>query len=68
MKTYTPEQVNDMIKLRYGCMVDNINVKSYTSFVAIGKVFACSDMHVRNLILKKFDQDKQNQLPLIEQM
>lgn len=47
MKTYTPEQVDDMIKLRYGWMVDNINAKSYTSYVAIGKIFGCSNEHVK---------------------
>ena len=58
MKTFTPKQVDDMIKLRYGRMVNNINAKSYTSFVAIAKIFGCSNEHVKQLMLKKFEQDK----------
>ena len=68
MKTFTPEQVDDMIKLRYGSMVDHIDAKSYTSYVAIGKIFGCSNEHVKQLMLKKFEQDKLKQLPLIDQM
>ena len=68
MKHFTKDQVNDMIKLRFGGLVNSLEAKSYTSYGKLGKVFGCSGQHVRRLIVAKFEEQRMAQLPLIEQM
>ena len=42
MKLFTDQQVDDMIKLRFGRVVDDPSCPTLTSYKAIGQVFGVS--------------------------
>ena len=68
MKNFTEEQVDTMIKLRYGALVDNYDAPSHVPFWKLGKIFKCSGTLVRRMIQTKFKAVERKKLPLIEQM
>ena len=66
MKLFTDKQVDDMIKLRWGSVVQQPDLPTLTTYKAIGKVFGISTTQARRLILARFERAERRQLPIIE--
>ena len=47
MKHYTKEQVDDLIKLKFGRLVESLPNNAYVSNRVLGKLFSCSQSKVR---------------------
>ena len=62
MKLFTDQQVDDLIKLKFGQLVTNVNHKSYISNRILGKVFGVSGSKVRQLYLDRFEAMKAKDL------
>ena len=68
MKTYSEQQVDDLIKLKFGQLVDTPQHRSYASNKLLGKIFGCSGSKIRRLYMARFDAIKMRQQPLLEQI
>ena len=68
MKQFTNEQVDDIIKLKFGSLVVAENSKSYVSNKILGKLFKVSGSKIRRLYLERFDKLQVQQLPLMERL
>ena len=66
MKTYSEQQVDDMIKLKFGQLVTTPHHRSYASNKLLGKLFGCSGSKIRQLYMAKFETIKMKQQPLID--
>ena len=68
MKLFTDQQVDDMIKLRWGSVVTQPDLPTLTTYKAIGKVFGISTSQTRKLIMTRFEKVERKKLPIIEQL
>ena len=55
MKEFTEQQVDDLIKLKWGRLVSNARGPTFTSNAALGKVFGVSATRVRQLYMERFE-------------
>ena len=51
MKTFSDEQVDDLLKLKFGAMVTSYPSTSYVSNRVLGKIFGVSGSQIRRLYL-----------------
>lgn len=42
MKQYSDEQIDAMVRLRYGQLVTNANNTAFVSYKILGEIFGCS--------------------------
>lgn len=68
VKEYSELQVDAIIKLKFGSLVEDGNHKSYVSNAILGKLFKCSDSKIRQLYLKRFHDIAMKKMPLLIQM
>ena len=68
MKVLTEGQIDDILKLKYGKLVEDGNHTAYASNATLGKIFGVSGSKIRLLCLRRFEQLRQKSLPLQEQM
>ena len=54
MKVFSEEQIDKIIMLKYGRMVNEAGSPSYISNKALGKLFKVSYSHVRRLLIERF--------------
>ena len=66
MKDFTSEQVDHIIKIRYGKLVDSANHTAYATYKRLGKVFGASGSKIYHLCKIRFDEKHQEQLPFIQ--
>ena len=66
MKLFSDQQVDDMVKLRFGKDVKDPGQPTLTTYKAIGKVFGISSCQARKLILSQFEKASRKKLPLVE--
>ena len=66
MKTYSEQQVEDMIKLKFGQLVSTPHHRSFVSNKLLGKIFGCSGCKIRQLYMARFEAIKMRQQPLLE--
>ena len=52
MKVFTEQQVDDILKLKFGAVVTSYPSTSYVSNRVLGKIFGVSGSQVRYLYLK----------------
>ena len=52
----TDEDVDQMIKIKWGRLVNNSNHTAFVSNAVIGKVFGIDGSSVRRLYMKRFEQ------------
>ena len=52
MKTYSELQVDAIIKLKFGRLVESAKHPSYVNNYKLGKLFKCSHSKIRELYLK----------------
>ena len=50
----TDDQVDQMMRVKWGRLVDSLDYPSYLSFAVVGKVFGIDGSSVRRLILRRF--------------
>jgi len=68
VKEYSELQVDAIIKLKFGSLVENRDRKSYVSNATLGKLFKCSPEKIRQLYLKRFHDIAMKKMPLLKQM
>ena len=68
MKIFTEQQIDDMIKLRYGRLVDGAHHPTLTSNAAIGKVFKVSGTKIRQLYMGRFEKLRRLNEPLLRRL
>jgi hypothetical protein len=55
-KNITQEQVESMIRMKFGALVRSADHPSYVSNQALGKMLRVSASHVRHLYMRYFDE------------
>ena len=58
MKEFTAQQVEDIIKLKFGRLVTSAENTSYVSNRVLGKIYGVSGQKIRELYLSRFDKDR----------
>ena len=56
MKLFTEQQVDDLIKLKFGKLVTTPSHTSYASNRVLGKIFGVSGSQIRKLYRARFDK------------
>ena len=62
MKEFTTNQVDDMIRLKFGQLVSSQFNRSYISNRVLGKIFGVSGSQIRRLYLARFEAIKTKDL------
>ena len=68
MKQFSEEQIDGIIRLKWGRLVTEPSGPSLTSNRALGKLFKVSGSQIRKLYLARFEALKRRQLPFMEQL
>ena len=68
MKNFSNEQIEDMIRLRYGRCVTTSKHTAYVSYKILGKIFGVSGSKAYHICRKRFQEEQQKELPLIKQL
>ena len=68
MKEYTEQQVQDLVKLKFGALVDSANNTSFVSNALLGKLFRCSASKARRLYLEYFADLARKKQPLLQRL
>ena len=68
MKTFTEAQVDDIIRLKFGRLVTELQHRSYVSDALLGKLFKVSSSQIRRQYTARFEKIRVSKLPLLEQM
>ena len=68
MKTFTEAQVDDIIRLKFGRLVTEIQHRSYVRDSILGKLFKVSASKIRQLYTSRFEKIRVSKLSLLEQM
>ena len=58
MKHFTDQQVDDLLKLKFGSIVTKLGHTSYISDRVLGKVFGVSASKIRSLYLARFEHHR----------
>ena len=58
MKHFTEQQVDDILKLKFGAVVTSYPSTSYVSNSVLGKIFNVSGSMIRQLYLKRFEKNE----------
>ena len=56
MKVFSEQQVDDLLKLKFGAVVTKLGHTSYVSDKLLGKLFKCSSSKIRSLYLSRFER------------
>ena len=68
MKTFTEQQVDDLIKLKFGKLVTTPRHTSYASDRILGKIFGVSGSQIRRLYRARFDKISAKSQPLLTRL
>ena len=68
MKEFTEQQVDDIIKLKFGELAESLQRKSYVSDRLLGKPYKVSASKIRQLYMARFTAIKAKQMPLPERL
>ena len=68
MKTFTDAQVDDIILLKFGRLVTELQHRSYVSDCYLGKIFKVSATQIRRLYTNRFEKIRVSKLTLLQQM
>ena len=55
MKLFTEQQVDDIIKLKFGALVTNINHRAHLSNKTLGQIYKVSGSQIRRLYMARFE-------------
>lgn len=67
VKKLTEQQVEDLIKLKFGKMVTSPDHRQYASNATLGKIFGISASQVWRLYMRRFEAIADRDLPLLQQ-
>ena len=67
VKKLSEQQVDDLIKLKFGKLVTSADHKQYASNATLGKIFGVSASQVWRLYTRRFQDIADRQLPLLLQ-
>ena len=68
MKEYTDQQIQDIIKLKFGKMVTSANHTSYISNRILGKLYGVSGSKVRRLYMDYFAAANKKEQSLMQRL
>ena len=68
MKELTKEQVNDIVKLKWGQLVESATGPTYTSNKALGKLYGVSASKIRQLYRAHFEEINKKKQPLMQRL
>ena len=68
MKTFTEQQIDDLIKLKFGKLVATPKHTSYASDRVLGKIFGVSGSQIRRLYRARFERERSRSLPILERL
>ena len=56
MKEFSEQQVDDIIKLKFGKLISELGHRQYVSNRVLGKIFGVSGSQIRKLYRARFDK------------
>ena len=68
VKHFSKQQVDDLIKLKFGRLVTSANRVQYASNATLGKIFGVSASKIRELYAARFKSIADKQLPFLQQL
>ena len=68
MKEFTEQQVDDIIKLKFGKLVTEPGHKQYVGNRVLGQIFGVSHSRIRQLYLARFEKVRISSLPLLQRL
>ena len=68
MKKLSEEQVDDILKLKFGRIVEETGHRAYVSNRTLGKIFQMSEHRIAGLIRVRFAQQSYKKLPLMQKL
>ena len=68
MKQFSEQQVDDIIKLRFGAVVTSQPRTAYVTNKALGQAYGVSASQIRKLYMQRFQQHQDKQLPLMQRL
>ena len=68
MKEFTEQQIDDILKLKFGAVVKSHPRIAYVTNKALGKVFGVSASQVRKLYMRRFEQNWEKELPFLQRL
>ena len=66
MKEFTEQQIDDIIKLKFGTLASTAPSTAYVSDRVLGRIFKASGSKIRQLYTQRFEANKVKLLPLME--
>ena len=66
VKSFSEQQVDDLIKLKYGKLVTSDKNTQYISNAVLGRIFGVSASKIRELYTKRFEAVQEKQLPFLQ--
>ena len=67
VKQFTDDQVDDLIKLKFGRMVASADNVQYVSNNTLGKIYGDSATKIRQLYMDRFKSIQDKELPFLQQ-
>ena len=68
VKHFSKQQVDDLIKLKFGRLVSSADNVQYVSNEMLGKIFGVSASKIRELYAARFRSIADKQLPFLQQL
>ena len=68
MKEFSDQQVDDLLKLKFGAVVSELGHTSYLSDRVLGKLFGVSHSQIRRLYLARFEALRVKSLSFAERL
>ena len=68
MKAFSEQQIDDLIKLKFGRLVTEAGSPAFVSNKDLAKLFKVSESQIRRLYLERFRRNQMQKAPLLQQM
>ena len=68
MKVFTKQMIDDIIKIKFGQLVESTDHRSYVANWVIGKMFKVSGHKIRDLYLTRLAEIKKKKQLLMEKL
>ena len=65
---FTESQIDDLIRLKWGRLVDDASGPTLTSNAALAKVFRVSTSKIRELYMSRFNEIRRGRLTFVERL
>ena len=68
MKQFTEEQIDSLIRMKFGQLVYELPSMAYVSNRVLGKVFRASQSKIRRAYMERFEANKERLIPILERI